>query len=74
MGINFDVNNGDKILLTQENNDGKVTVTRADKKGNIDYEYDISAGDFIMLLNLYRYVKDNDIRHDFINPNGNNKL
>jgi hypothetical protein len=26
-----------------------------------------------MLLNLYRYIKDNDIQNDFINPNGANK-
>lgn len=73
MNINFKVNNGDTLVLTQENNDGKVNVARTDRKGNIDYQYDISAGDFTMLLALYRYIKDNDIRNDFINPYGKNK-
>lgn len=27
----------------------------------------------VMLVNFYRYIKGNDIQHDFINPNGKNK-
>ena len=27
----------------------------------------------VMLINLYRYVINNDIQNDFINPNGKNK-
>lgn len=73
MEINFKVNNGDTLVLTQENNDSKVNVARKDSKGSIDYQYDISAGDFIMLLNLYHYIKDNDIKNDFINPYGKNE-
>ena len=71
--MNFKVNNGDTLVLTQENNDGKVNVARIDSKGGIDYQYDISAGDFTMLLNLYRHIKENDINNDFINPYGKNK-
>jgi len=73
MNINFKVNNGDTLVLTQENNDGKVNVARTDRTGNIDYQYDISAGDFTMLLALYRYIKDNDVQNDFINPYGKNE-
>lgn len=73
MNINFKVNNGDTLVLTQESNDSKVNVAITDNKGNIDYEYDISAGDFTMLLNLYRYIKDNNIKNDFINPYGKNE-
>lgn len=71
--MNFKVNNGDTLVLTQENNDGKVNVARIDSKGGIDYQYDISAGDFTMLLNLYRHIKENDINNDFINPYGKNE-
>lgn len=71
--MNFKVNNGDTLVLTQENNDGKVNVARMDSKGSIDYQYDISAGDFTMLLNLYRHIKENDINNDFINPYGKNE-
>ena len=73
MEINFKVNNGDTLVLTQEKDDGKVNVVRADRQGRIDYRYGISAGDFTMLLNLYRHIKENDIKNDFINPYGKNK-
>ena len=73
MAIEFKVNNGDKLLLTQETADGEVTVTRADEKGYIESEYRITAGDFVMLLNLYQHIKRHDIQNDFINPNGKNK-
>lgn len=32
----------------------------------------ISQEDFINLLEYYRYIKENDIHDDFINPNGKN--
>jgi hypothetical protein len=32
----------------------------------------IPNGDMVMLINLYRYIKDNDIQNEFINPNGKN--
>ena len=32
----------------------------------------IPAGDMVMLINLYKYVKENDIQNDFINPHGKN--
>lgn len=74
MAIEFNVNNGDKLLWTQETPDGDVTVTRVDAKGYIEAEYFIPAGDMVMLLNLHQYVKINDIQNDFINPNGKEKM
>lgn len=65
--ISFDVNNGEKLNILQERHDGNVRVNINDNHG-----YYISAGDFVMLLNYYRYVKDNDIQNDFINFNGKN--
>lgn len=37
-----------------------------------DNEAYISAGDFVQLINLYRYCKRYDIQNDWINPNGKN--
>lgn len=73
MAIEFKVNNCDKLLLTQETADGEVTVTRVDEKGRTECEYRIPAGEMVMLLNLYQWVKRNDIKNDFINPHGKNK-
>lgn len=51
----------------QKDHDGTVIVSSA---GREDY---ISNGDMVMLMNLYRYIKDNDIQNDFINPYRKNK-
>ena len=34
--------------------------------------FGISKEDLINLLEYYRYIKENDIQDDFINPNGAN--
>ena len=65
--ITFDVNNHGKVTLEQKAHDKSVTVTHGN--GNITI---ISPGDFIMLLNIYNYIKNNDIQSDFINPYGKN--
>lgn len=33
---------------------------------------EIPPGDMVMLFNLYRYIKENDIQNDFLNPGGKN--
>lgn len=65
--ISFEVNNGGKLKISQEKHDGKVSVNVDENHG-----YYISSGDFVMLLNYYKYVKDNDIQNDFINFHGKN--
>lgn len=71
-GIVLDVNNGQTLFLSQVSKDGDTILDRWD--GNkMEYERSIPAGDMVMLLNFYRYVKDNNIRNDFINPEGVNK-
>lgn len=65
--IIFDVNNYGKVTLEQKTHDKSVTVTHGN--GSITT---ISSGDFIMLLNMYNYIKNNDIQSDFINPYGKN--
>ena len=70
--ISFDVNNGGALFLEQRAHDAHVRVER--REGDyVDRVDIIGAGDMVMLLNLYRYVKDNDIQNDFINPEGKNR-
>lgn len=64
--LSFNTNNNRKLTVSQSVHDGNVTVTR----GNVMET--ITAGDFVMLLNLYSYIVDNDIQNDFINPYGKN--
>lgn len=65
--ISFDVNNGGKLEVCQVKHDGSINVSTGENKG-----YNISAGDFVMLLNYYSYVKRNNIQNDFINYYGKN--
>ena len=60
--MEFKVNNGRTIKLEQSEPDGPVSVTTweaPDRDGNVgcDSEYTISPGDFVMMLNWYRYQK-----------------
>lgn len=66
--ISFDVNNSGKITLEQNEHDKSVIV----KHGNGTRDT-ISSWDFVMLLNLFFYIKQNDIQNDFINPHGKNR-
>lgn len=65
--ISFDVNNGGKLEVCQAKHDGSISVNIRESE-----KFNISAGDFVMLLNFYKYVKDNDIHNDFINYYGKN--
>lgn len=62
--LTFDTNNGGILAVEQKKHDGSIQVSTGEK---------ISAGDFVMLLNYYRYVKNNDIQNDFINYWGKKK-
>lgn len=53
--------------MSQNCPDSKVEVTTPSNN------YIVSAGDFVMLLNYYKYIKDNDIQNDFINYHGKKK-
>lgn len=66
-------NNNSTIEIQQNEPDGKATVhIFHDNKDYSDTKNDIEIpnGDVVMLINLYRYVKENDIQNDFINPYG----
>lgn len=61
--IEFNVNNQRKIQLEQSEHDGDVTVMvwSAERNGirEVENEYKINPGDFVMMLNWYRYQKEN---------------
>ena len=70
--LEIPVNNNQTLFLTQIDKDGTVNLWKYDgDKTSTDRV--IPGGDVVMLLNLYRYIKDNDIQNDFINPYGKNK-
>lgn len=71
--IEFKINNDQIIQIHQSEQYGEVHVDIGRFSGEYLRNCSIPAGDFVMLLNLYRYIKENDIQNDFINPNGKNK-
>ena len=56
--INLNVNNNINIEISQERADGKINVNVLDSNGEVDYFYEISSGDMVMLLNYYQSQKD----------------
>ena len=70
-GIELSVNNNQALFLDQVSADGDTILSRWDGD-KMEYERTIPAGDMVMILNLYRFIKDNDIQNDFVNPNGKN--
>ena len=71
--LSFKVNNGGLLNLVQNEMDGNVHINRLEVGNGYKNICNISAGDMVMLVNLYRYIKENDIQNDFINPYGKNK-
>ena len=68
----FNVNNNGILRVEQTTLDSGILITR-EGNGAAERVEEISAGDFVMLINLYKHIKDNDIQNDFINPYGKNK-
>jgi hypothetical protein len=54
--ISVEVNNGKILSLSQEKHDGSILL-RSGRVGEVGSEWVISAGDFVMLMNYYRYQK-----------------
>lgn len=74
--LTYFVNNNGTMEITQDKPDGKVIVhTFYDGKDSSDAtgDMEIPNGDMVMLVNLYQYIKRNDIQNDFINPYGKNR-
>lgn len=73
--INIGVNNNRTLRLEQTESDiarGGIALLGIDEYGNVDRRDLIEEGDFVMLMNYYRFVKDHDIKDDFINRDGIN--
>lgn len=68
--LTYNVNNGGTLELIQRGHDGTVLI--AGTNSHLSKTEFIPNGDMVMLINFYRYIKDNDIQHDFINPYGKN--
>ena len=71
--LEFLVNNNGTMQFIQNKRDGDVTIHTfhnfndfSETKNDIH----ISNSDMVMLVNLYKYIKENDIQNDFINPYG----
>lgn len=75
--IKLPINNEMFIKVTQTESDkirNGIGIKTIDKQNNIERSDLISESDFVMLMNYYRFIKDNDIYDEFINQNGiNNK-
>lgn len=74
--IKLKVNNNRIITVSQKDSDGiiKVEAITHDVEGGkmTELNNEITAGEMVMLLNYYSYVKGNNIQCDFINSNGTN--
>lgn len=75
--IKLPINNERFINITQTESNkirNGIGLKTIDKDGYIERSDLISESDFVMLMNYYRFIKDNDIYDEFINQNGiNNK-
>lgn len=68
--LSFKVNNNGIMNMIQHEIDGKVIVKRLEKDKSYKTITTIPAGDMVMLINMYKYIKENNIQNAFINPNG----
>lgn len=74
--IEIEINNNGTLRLSQTEADKArcgIAVENVDEKGKVYRRDLISEGDFVMLINYYQYVVDNDIKDEFINSNGLNE-
>ena len=60
--IEVEINNGRTMQLAQQGYDDTIAFTTYDtKSGLVDYFEDICPADMVMLLNYYRYQKENNL-------------
>lgn len=75
--IEVKINNGGTLKVYQSESDKVrcgISLESIDNNGDVYRRDLIDEGDFVMLMNYYRYIKDNDIYDSFINDTGiNNK-
>ena len=68
--LSFKTNNNGILNMIQQEVDGTVIVKRLEKDKGYKTITTIPAGDMVMLVNMYKYIKENNIQNAFINPNG----
>lgn len=74
--IELEINNGRMFKLSQTETDKSrlgITLETLDHTGQVCRRDLIDEGDFVMLMNYYMYIKDYDIKDDFINRDGTNE-
>lgn len=58
--IEMKVNNGRTMQLAQQGKDEVILLTTYNtESGLVDFETEIPAGDMVMLMNYYRFQKEN---------------
>ncbi len=58
--IEMEINNGRTMQLAQQGKDKNITLTTYNTgSGLVDYEQEITPGDMVMLINYFRYQKEN---------------
>jgi len=58
--IEMEINNGRTMQLAQQGRDKNITLTTyKTKSGLVDLELEITPGEMVMLINYYRFQKDN---------------
>lgn len=70
--LSFKINNNGIMNMIQHELDGKIVVKRLEKDKGYKTITTIPAGDMVMLVNMYKYIKENNIQNAFINPDGKN--
>ena len=68
--LSFKINNNGIMNMIQHELDGKIVVKRLEKDKGYKTITTIPAGDMVMLVNMYKYIKENNIQNAFINPDG----
>ncbi len=71
--MTFNISGGKQIWEQQEHDNAVRLYSLVDDWTEED-EVIISQGDMVMLANLYRVIKENNIANSYINPHGNKKL
>lgn len=64
--IKLNINNQQSIEISQEVVDGKINVDVLDPNGEVDYFYEIEAGELVMLLNYFQACKNGIEKSDYI--------
>lgn len=64
--IKLNVNNNQKIKISQDKEDKKINVDVLDKNGQVEYSYTIEAYEMTMLLNYFLNCKDGTEPSDYI--------